>query len=172
MNTYERIAYWTKKLHLEAHPEGGWFSEVYACPAGYGLSQDGRVMGGSIYFLLGTNDISHFHVIDCEEIWYIHEGCGIELWLLSEAGPAEGAADFRVERRLLGCGEGMEPMIAIPKGVIFSARNIDPEGYSLMSCATMPNFHYEGFRMTPQAELFAKFPGHEQLIREMAFETC
>lgn len=169
MNTDQRIAYWTEELRLEAHPEGGWFSEVYACPDSYGLSQDGRVMGGSIYFLLGKEDVSHFHVIDCEEIWYIHEGCGVELWLLYPAGDGAGC---RAERRLLGCGEGMKPMVVVPKGIIFGARNVDPEGYTLMSCATMPNFHYEGFRMVPQAELIQQFPGQEQLIREMAFETC
>lgn len=60
-------------------------------------------------------------------------------------------------------------MVVIPKGAIFGARNIDPSGYTLMSCATMPNFHYEGFRLIGQEELLQKFPKREQLIREMAF---
>ncbi len=133
--TEQKIQEWIDRLHLEAHPEGGWFSEVYAAPAEYGSSKDGRVMGGTIYFLLGKEDISHFHVIDCDEIWYFHEGCGVELWLLNPESKTAGC------RRL----------------------------YTLMSCATMPNFHYEGFRLTGQEELLRQFPKEEKLIREMAF---
>ena len=99
--TEQKIQEWIDRLHLEAHPEGGWFSEVYAAPAEYGSSRDGRVMGGTIYFLLGKEDISHFHVIDCDEIWYFHEGCGVELWLLN---PENKTA----ECRRLGCGKGEE----------------------------------------------------------------
>ena len=36
-----RMQSWIDRLHLEAHPEGGWFSEVYAAPAEYGSSKDG-----------------------------------------------------------------------------------------------------------------------------------
>lgn len=160
--TEQKIQEWIDRLHLEAHPEGGWFSEVYAAPAEYGSSKDGRVMGGTIYFLLGKEDISHFHVIDCDEIWYFHEGCGVELWLLN---PENKTA----ECRRLGCGKGEEPMVVIPKGAVFGARNSDPSGYTLMSCATMPNFHYEGFRLTGQEELLRQFPKEEKLIRKMAF---
>lgn len=159
--TEQKIQEWIEKLHLEPHAEGGWFSEVYTAPAEYGSSKDGRVMGGTIYFLLGKADLSHFHVIDCDEIWYFHEGCGVELWLLNPDGITEC--------RRLGCGEKEAPMVVIPKGAIFGARNIDPSGYTLMSCATMPNFHYEGFRLIGQEELLQKFPKREQLIREMAF---
>ena len=76
-----RMQSWIDRLHLEVHTEGGWFSEVYAAPAEYGSSKDGRVMGGTIYFLLGQEDVSHFHVIDCDEIWYFHEGCGVGLFV-------------------------------------------------------------------------------------------
>ena len=56
--------------HLEKHPEGGWFSEVYTAP----FQAEDRPLAGSIYFLLDQNEISHFHQIDCDEIWYYHEG--------------------------------------------------------------------------------------------------
>mgnify|MGYP002726632493 FL=1 len=156
-----RMQSWIDRLHLEVHTEGGWFSEVYAAPAEYGSSKDGRVMGGTIYFLLGQEDVSHFHVIDCDEIWYFHEGCGVALWLLNPDGTCEC--------RKLGCGEGEEPMVVVPKGAIFGAENLNPESYTLMSCATMPNFHYEGFRLVDQKELLEKFPKEEKLIRRMAF---
>ena len=59
-----------EKYKLEKHPEGGWFSESYTSPFDNGT----RAFMGSIYFLLEGHDISHFHQIDCDEIWYHHEG--------------------------------------------------------------------------------------------------
>ena len=58
---------------LEKHPEGGWFSEVYTSRD----ASDGRPIAGSIYFLLDKGEVSHFHRIDCDELWYFHEGCGL-----------------------------------------------------------------------------------------------
>ena len=55
-----------KAYHLEKHVEGGSFAEVYTAP----FEKDGRALAGSIYFLLDSGEISHFHVIDCDEIWY------------------------------------------------------------------------------------------------------
>ena len=141
---------WITRLGLEQHPEGGWFKECYQAPSTYGTSDDGRVMGGTIYFLLAGEEISHLHVIDCEEIWYYHEGCGVRIYCLSEDGS--------VTYQDLGLGEGCQPMVVIPKGVIFGASNLNPDSYTLMSCATMPNFHYEGFRLVAKTELDGKYP--------------
>lgn len=162
MAAEERIKHWIKELHLEQHLEGGWFSEVYTAGAEYGLSKDGRNLGGSIYFLLAKDEISHLHVIDCDEIWYHHEGCGVRLWIL------DGTGGIRSE--LLGCGEGMKPMVVIPKGVIFGAENVDPASYTLMSCATLPKFHYEGFRLVPRRELDQQYPGEKDFFTRMTIE--
>lgn len=145
-----------EKFKLEAHPEGGWFAEVYTAPSIYGTSLDGRPMGGSIYFLLAEKDISHFHIIDCDEIWYYHEGCGVEIWLLKEDGTA---AKVLLNK---DC-----PMAVIPKGVIFGAKNTDTTSFTLMSCTTMPAFHYEGFRLLTKKELKEKYPEQCVLIEEM-----
>ena len=53
---------------LEQHPEGGCFSECFTSRE----NKDLRALAGSIYFLLEKDEISHFHKIDCEEIWYFH----------------------------------------------------------------------------------------------------
>ena len=60
-----------EKYKLKKHPEGGWFSGSYTSL----FDLEARAFMGSIFFLLETNDISHFHQIDCDEIWYHHEGC-------------------------------------------------------------------------------------------------
>lgn len=68
----KRSAALIRAYALERHPEGGWFSEVFTAAEG-----GERKLAGSIYFLLDRDDISHFHQIDCEELWYFHEGCGL-----------------------------------------------------------------------------------------------
>ena len=130
------------EYQLQAHPEGGWFAEVFRSEA----KQGERPFMGSIYFLLDGPEISHLHQIDCEEIWYYHEGCGLKITVIE--GPV-------VRTLLLGAdaSSGQKVMAVIPKGAIFAAENIDPAGYTFMSCATAPAFSYEGFRLVKKAEL-------------------
>ena len=68
-----------RAYHLEAHVEGGSFSEVYTSP----WKAEGRPLAGSIFFLLDRGEVSRFHEIDCDEIWFFHEGCGMRLTILS-----------------------------------------------------------------------------------------
>ena len=130
------------EYQLQAHPEGGWFAEVFRSEA----KQGERPFMGSIYFLLDGPEISHLHQIDCEEIWYYHEGCGLKITVIE--GPV-------VRTLLLGAdaSSGQKVMAVIPKDAIFAAENIDPAGYTFMSCATAPAFSYEGFRLVKKAEL-------------------
>ena len=131
-----------EKYKLESHPEGGWFAEVYTAP----FEQDGRAMAGSIYFLLDAWEQSRFHQIDCEELWFYHEGCGVRITVLYEG---------RREELLLGpdCEQGQRAMARIPKDAIFSTENLTPDGYTFVSCVTTPKFRYEGFRLVPYSEI-------------------
>ena len=140
---------------LQAHVEGGFFSEVYTAP----FEQDGRSICGSIYFLLDSGEISRFHVIDCDEIWYYHEGCGMKITVLT---------DGKKEERLLGNNvqKGESPMAVIPKGCAFAAENLEPDGYSFVSCVTTPGFEYAGFRLIGREELRQRYP---DCFDEMAY---
>ena len=127
---------------LEAHPEGGWFAEVYTAP----FEQDGRALAGSIYFLLDAGEKSQFHQIDCEELWFYHEGCGVRITVFHEGSK---------EELLLGpdCACGQRAMVRIPKDAIFSAENLVSDSYTFVSCVTAPKFRYEGFRLVPDSEI-------------------
>lgn len=132
----DRVEILKEAYHLEKHPEGGAFAEVYAAPF---RMPDGRALMGSIYFLLEGGDISHFHRIDCDELWYYHEGCGMRVTMIDGEG--------RVSFADLGPdpAAGQRAMVAIPAGAIFAAENLDAGGYTFVSCATAPKFQYEGF---------------------------
>ena len=145
------------EYNLEKHPEGGWFSESYT-------SQDEkaqRPLAGSIYFLLEKDDISHFHQIDCDELWYIHEGCGLKITSIE---------DGKLKEYYLGMNEGQNAMVLLPKGAIFAAENIDKESYTFISCATIPKFSYEGFRLVLQDEIKKSFPDFPEELLYLAFE--
>ena len=156
-----RVREIVKTLKMAAHPEGGWFVEVYTAPYPYQSMAGVRPLAGSIYFLLNEKDISHFHQLDCEEAWYYHEGCGMRIYLLEEDGS--------VKQVLLGqdLAKGQRPMVIIPAGKIFAAENIDSGRYTLISCMTTPKFKYQGWRLVGQAELLKRSPQQQALIKRL-----
>lgn len=139
---------------LEPHTEGGSFAEVYTSAD----SRDGRPLAGSIHFLLEGDEISHLHQIDCDEIWYYHEGCGMRITVLT--------GDGVLSECLLGPGtdKGQRAMAVIPKHAMFAAENLDPDGYTFVSCATVPGFTYEGFRLVGREEIRQRFPAHADRV--------
>lgn len=144
---------------LEQHPEGGSFCECYTASE----AKDARALAGSIYFLLEKGEISHFHKIDCEEIWFYHEGCGMKITVLKDA---------ILEEYLLGndLSKGESVMVTIPKDAIFAAENIDPSGYTFVSCVTAPKFSYEGFKLIGKSAIKEIYPVASDELLELAYE--
>ncbi|WP_051638580.1 cupin domain-containing protein [Butyrivibrio sp. NC2002] len=151
-----RAEYLRQKYHLEQHTEGGCFAEVYTAP----FSHADRSLMGSIYFLLEGEDISHFHQIDCDEIWYHHEGCGLKITMI---------IDGILSEVVIGSGEDQLAMAVIPKGAIFAAENLDKGSFCFMSCATTPKFTYDGFKLVPDKEIKHICPADYEKIKHLAF---
>ncbi len=152
----ERTEYLKEKYHLQQHPEGGCFAEVYTAS----FSHENRSLMGSIYFLLEGEDISHFHQIDCDEIWYHHEGCGLKITLI---------IDGIVTEAVIGPGEEQDAMAVIPKGAVFAAENLDKGSFCFMSCATTPKFTYDGFRLVSDKEIKDICPADYEKIKHLAY---
>lgn len=157
MNRTEQLI---QHFHLQKHPEGGWFSEVFTTD----FQKNGRPLAGSIYFLLDQKDLSHFHVIDCDEIWYYHEGCGMRILCLNPDG------SLQILKLGMHVDQQEEPMAVIPAGTVFAAENLDDQSYTFVSCATTPQFTYEGFHLCSTEELLEKFPQHESMIRRYCMD--
>ncbi len=156
----ENVQRLKEAFSLQQHSEGGWFAELYTSP----FTQNGRATAGSIYFLLDREDISHFHQIDCDEIWYYHDGCGMKIYVLQNNVIKEYLLGMNTEKN-------EQPMVIIPAGAIFAAENIDKESYTFISCATTPAFQYEGFRLVPRAELKKLYPQASKHILQMAYAS-
>lgn len=139
--------------HLLPHEEGGFFAEAYTAP----FEQDGRSICGSIYFLLENSDISHFHEIDCDEVWYYHEGCGMRITMLHNHSKQE----FILNEDNV--------MVVLPKGSIFAAENIDKNSYTFVSCVTTPKFTYDGFRLVYKKEIQDAYPEFYEAVEYLAY---
>ncbi len=71
MNKNNAVEQWLNQLQLHPHPEGGYYKEVIK---EVWNEESLRPAYSSIYFLLTHDNISHFHRIDADEIWYYHAG--------------------------------------------------------------------------------------------------
>ena len=154
-NTAARVQEIMQKFRLSGNPRSGAYSWVYTSPT-WTAEAISRPAAGSSYFLLAGSENLRFQSFDCDEVWYFHEGCGMRLTVLG--------ADGTVRTFELGVGGAAMPMVLIPKGQIFAAENIDPAGYSFISCMTVPALETAGIRVWQREELLAKYPQAKEAI--------
>ncbi len=146
-------------LHLQPHPEGGYYSETYR-PERYLSAPAGeRRLCTAIYYLLSGSDKSHFHRLTSDELWLFHQGEAIELCYI-EAGV--------VKIVLLGNNllSGEQPQCLVPAGLWFAARIPSGRGYALVSCIVSPGFDFNDFELAQRATLLQDFPSLSTTILE------
>lgn len=157
----KRIQELIETLGLQPHPEGGFYAEVYRSPQKMETENGFRNLATSIYFLLTSENISRFHQIKSDEIWFYHEGSPLTVHVLSEKG---------YEKLLVGppTGSGHLPQQMVPEGVVFGSTIDEPESYSLVSCLVAPGFDFQDFILFTEAELLELFPEEKVIIRRMS----
>ena len=153
-----------KQLELKPHPEGGYFKETYrsdeairSLPERY--NGRSRNIGTSIYFLLKGNQCSAFHKLLSDEIWHFYEGSTIKLFIIDSAGnliTPELGNDI---------SNGEQYQYTVPRNCWFSARPLDPDGYSLVGCTVAPGFDFSDFQLADRNYLLKAFPQHESIIK-------
>ena len=152
------------QFNLVKHPEGGYFKEVYQSReviAANALSvavSGQRSLASSIYFLLPSDDVSRFHRLKFDEIWYYHGGSSLTIVMIDAAG--------NLSEHRLGpdCGAGELPQIIIPGGNIFGAFVNRAESYSLVGCLVCPGFDYQDFELLSRQKMLADYPQHQETI--------
>jgi hypothetical protein len=147
-----------EKLKLHPHPEGGFYSETYR--SNMVITSLNRQLMTSIYFLLTSENVSKFHRIKSDEIWFFHEGSSLIVHTLSE----EGHKENRVGLNLL---QGETPQFLVEKETIFGSTVAEEDSYSLVSCIVAPGFDFEDFELFSREQLEVLYPDNKEIISRL-----
>lgn len=169
MNKRE-AAYYISKLGLEAHPEGGYYKSTYESEETISDKEltvnftEQRKLYTSIYFLLTSEDVSHFHRLKSDEVWYFHAGSPLTIHMIKRDGQYE-------EVKLgLNLENGEIPQVVVPKGTIFGSSVMEKHTYSLVGCMVSPGFDFQDFELFTQEQLLSNYPQHKGIIKKLAYE--
>lgn len=159
----EEIDLLVKTLDLIPHPEGGFYRETYRSEET--IKGGKRCLLTCIYFLLTSENVSHFHRIKSDEHWFYHGGSPLIVHIMDAAGHHEHVVGNNIEK-------GYLPHFLVPKNTIFGStvmtKLADGGGYSLVSCAVAPGFDFADFELLTRAELLRHYPMHKEIIELLA----
>jgi uncharacterized protein len=138
VNTSLTAAEIIRLLDLKPHPEGGHYRQTFrdARPV------DGtRAASTAIYFLLARGERSHWHRIDCVEVWHFYAGAPLELHIAAGAGGRQ--------RHTLGAdlAAGERPQAVVPAQVWQAAQTVGD--WTLVGCTVAPGFEFAAFELAP-----------------------
>jgi predicted cupin superfamily sugar epimerase len=135
-------------LDLAPHPEGGHFRETFrddsgsvSLPGSTGkVGERARAASTAIYFLLARGERSHWHRIDCAELWHFYAGAPLALEI---AANERGA----ITRVLLGTdlARGERPQAVVPARSWQAATSLGD--WTLAGCTVAPGFEFAGFEL-------------------------
>lgn len=153
--------YYINNLNMEKHIEGGYFKESFR-------SQDevnkDKKLWSSIYFLLRTGEVSNFHRLKSDELWYYHDGEALTIYMITPEG------ELITKKLGKNIEKGEAPQVLVEKGCIFgSAMNND--GYALVGCMVAPAFQYDEFELFKRDDLLELYPNHKDIIIKLTREN-
>ena len=155
----QRIQELVTKFNLQAHPEGGFYSETYRSDQ-LTASQD-RNLVTCIYFLLTSENVSNFHRIKSDEMWFFHEGSSLTVHTLD---PQNGHLQHAVGNEIQ---KGQTPQLVVPKNTIFGSSVTDENSYSFVSCVVAPGFDFNDFELFTRDALLEEYPKEFAIIERL-----
>lgn len=147
-----------EKLSLKAHPEGGYYCETYR--SSEVIPGKDRNLMTSIYFLLTSKNVSRFHRIKSDEIWFFHAGSPLIVHTLDKNGHTENKVGLNIN-------QSEQPQFLVKKDTIFGSTVMLENSYSLVSCVVAPGFDFADFELFTKDELLPQFPDHEAIISRL-----
>ncbi len=155
MNNIEQIV---NELQLLPHPEGGFYREMYRSEAT--LTDPPRNLMTSIYFLLTSENVSKFHRIKSDELWFYHGGSPLIVHTL----------EYNTHQEMLlgpDFSKGQKLQLLVPKDTIFGSSVLEENAYSLVSCVVAPGFDFADFELFSKDTLLGLFPAEEAIISQL-----
>jgi predicted cupin superfamily sugar epimerase len=144
-----------QQLHLEPHPEGGWFRRDWQSSD---LAKNGRPLASLIYFLLPEGDFSEWHKVDADEVWLWHGDSPVQLGMggngeqprLETVITLGSFSDTQI-RSMDGESDVTNNVnyLTSPGHAVVPAgtwqRTLPSPGDCLVSCVVSPGFVFSGF---------------------------
>jgi predicted cupin superfamily sugar epimerase len=155
--------YWIEQLHLQAHPEGGFYRETYRSQEFIprtGLPErfsTDRNVSTAIYFLLRSQDRSLFHRIKSDEMWHFYAGGSLSIFVLKE-----GKLSIMTLGEEIGKGQSLQ--IVVPANCWFGAKVNEIDSYTLAGCTVAPGFDFQDFELADRSTLLKEFPSYKSVI--------
>jgi predicted cupin superfamily sugar epimerase len=151
-------------LQLKAHPEGGFYREVYRSEELIPITglpprfSGKRNFATAIYFLLEENNFSAFHKIKSDETWHFYAGNSLEVIEINDAGEL---FIHNIGNNLLA---GDVFQYTVKAGHWFASRVKAGGKFSLVGCTVAPGFDFEDFEMPNRRTLLDQYPQHKDII--------
>lgn len=141
---------------LQAHPEGGWYREIYRADQDVisPVTGEPRSAFTHIYFLLERGQVSRFHKVLHGETWNFYAGAPLRLITF-------GGDPGQVMETQLG-GEVIDTdYVAIVEPGHYQAAESTGD-FSFVGCSVAPGFDFADFNFLKDddAELAAALPGN------------
>lgn len=158
--------YFIKHLHLQPHPEGGFFKETYRSPGIIPMQSlpdftGDRHYSTAIYFLLQQGDFSAFHRIKSDECWHFYEGGSLFIHVIDDDGKY---SCIHLGRNI---HEGEVFQFVVPAGNWFASEPTPGSNFTLAGCTVAPGFDFADFEMATTENLLKEYPQHRSLIERL-----
>ncbi len=157
----ERVNKIIETLDLLPHPEGGFYKEMFRSEEI--STATNQSITTSIYFLLTSENVSNFHRIASDELWFFHEGSSLIVHTLGEKGHETIDLGLNLEK-------GERAFALVKGGTIFGSSVKDENSYSLVSCVVAPGFDFATFELFKRADLIQQFPKEVEIITRLTNE--
>ncbi len=156
--------YWVNKLKLLQHPEGGYYKEIYRSANTFIPAEIGEYRNyiTSIYFLIEEGNVSHFHSIKQDELWFYHAGAPLSVYCINN----DGSLNLLKIGPNPEKGEVLQAMV--PANRIFGSKSSGE--FSLVSCVVAPGFDFADFKLYQKSELLKLYPQHKEIIDELGMD--
>lgn len=146
------------RLQLTAHPEGGYYRELYRSEQKVAVPGRAGELSAvtTIYYMLVKGQISRFHRISADEIWHFYGGERLELYIYD-------AENKKMTSHVL---DGEALVCVVPGGCWQAARPLGE--YTLCGCTVAPGFEFSDFTFIKDegliAEVSSAYPELEDMI--------
>jgi uncharacterized protein len=153
-----------RRLGLQPHPEGGYFSETYrgadrVIRASEPHAKETRSASTAIYYLLCDGAHSAWHRIKSDEIWHFYAGSPLNVHVIDEHG---ALVTHRLGNALTHPDTVFQAVVRA--GLWFASECADPATFALAGCTVAPGFEFSEFELAEVDALQARYPQHAALI--------